>query len=327
MKLITPAFWKSKTIISYALLPFSLIYLILFYIKKTLTKKHKLPSTIITIGNLTAGGGGKTVIALKINELLKKDYNTCFLTRGYKGNFNCTTLINEKHTVAQTGDEAQILSKYADTIIAKKRYKAKAIIEKFNKNITIMDDGLQHFSIYQDIKILAIDSDFLFGNNFIIPAGPLRQIKSPLLKKVDYIFYIGKKKLPKPLIKYKNKIITASYAAITKPNPQKKYFAFSGLANNQKFFNSLQNLNIVKYKNFPDHHNYKKEEIVKLLKIAKKDNLLLITTSKDIVKIKALEIKEIDSIIEFQIALKIDDEQIFVTNLNNKIKNEKTKKL
>ena len=182
-----------------------------------------------------------------------------------------------------------------------------------------MDDGLQHFTIAQDLKILVIDSNFLFGNKLLFPAGPLRENYKPLLKRVDLIILIGTNKIPKELTLHKQKTFLGNYQPKLIPNKTKNYLAFSGLANNQKFFNTLkaQKLKIAGTKEFKDHHPFTEQEIESLIKKAKTQNLTLITTSKDHIKLPP---KYQSKIINFQIKLSLENEKLFTEFFLKKLK-------
>ena len=302
MFLKRPSFWRSKNLISLLLLPISFIYLLCFYSKKFLIKERKLKQKIITVGNLTIGGAGKTPVAIALYKLLARD-DIIFLSRGYGGNYNDPFLITNEHSVSQTGDEAILLSKEGQVVLAKQCYKAEDILNDLQSKIIIMDDGLQHFSIFQDIKILVIDGNYIFGNNFVLPSGPLRELKSPLLKKSDIIIFLNNNKLSKELLFFKNKIFFAKYIEDGRYNKQVSYMAFSALADNEKFFTSLKKSGflIKKEKMFADHYFYKEKDIELLLK--ESEGLKLITTSKDMTKIAK---KYHKFIVEYKIQVEID---------------------
>jgi tetraacyldisaccharide 4'-kinase len=309
MKLSLPFFWKKRHFISYLLLPLSYIYMFVFILQaKRPRKKTVFLAPLITIGNATIGGAGKTPTAIALGELLKaNNKNICFLSKGYLGNINQPTMVNGSfHQSKQVGDEALLLSKHGNVIISKKRYLAQKLIARLKPDLVIMDDGLQNNHLKHQLKILVIDAGFLFGNGFLLPAGPLRESLKSALQRVDYIIYIGKRaslnKIPN-YQRYQRKIFSGEYIAKKTHNKWDKYLAFSALANNQKFFNHLeeQGYNLIVTKEFPDHYFYSNEDLIDLINLAQRRNLKLITTSKDMVKIDK---KFLSDIIVHEIILK-----------------------
>ena len=325
MKLSIPFFWRKKHFIAYLLLPLSLIYYLIFIIKKRLTiNKANFLYPLLTIGNVTVGGAGKTPCAIAIADLLKKKrLKSCFLSKGYLGNLSGPIIIDAaKHSAKQVGDEALLLNKHSYTVISKKRYLAKQLVDSLQADLIIMDDGLQNHHIKHQLKIVVIDASFLFGNGFLLPAGPLRECYNPVLTDADFIIYIGKEEffINKPYYKkYQYKSYIGAYKALHIHNKNDQYLAFSALGNNQKFFTHLKDngYNIKLTKEFPDHYFYNDQDIKDLLKLAKQEKLKLITTSKDIVKINEIFY---DHIIEHKITIKFKQEQKLLDDLVKKIK-------
>jgi len=316
-----PVFWHKKHIVSYFFLPLSLLYWILFGLKKMFSRPVSFNKVTITIGNVTVGGAGKTPTALLIEKLLKSaDISSVFLTRGYLGDLVGPEIVKDNSAVKDVGDEALLLSNQAKTIVSKKKYLAKNIVDNVDSDCVIMDDGLQNFRIVHHIRILVIDTSFMFGNGFLIPAGPLRQGYRSAMQKADYIFYVGDADVPLKLDcydKYSSKSFIAKIEGKKNIKKENGYFAFSGISNNRKFFNSLKDhdYSVYKVKEFPDHYDYGDEDIEDLIKMA--GNLRLITTSKDMVKIPK---KYHEKIIEFKIELKLTREKEFLDSLKKKVK-------
>ncbi len=291
MLLKTPKFWVKKNIISLLLLPLSLIYCLGFFLKRSFTQPHKISKPVICIGNLIAGGAGKTPVALAIGKILHEmNVDFAYLSRGYMSDQSKFLLLRKHHNHLATaaGDEPLLLVETAPTFLSKNRLFGAKQISKMNEfNAIVLDDGMQNNSLHIDFTILVIDGKIGFGNNFMIPAGPLREPIGHGLKRADLIIVIGKanKKLLKIL--EGKKII---YADIFAKNLHKffnqKLIAFCGLAYPQKFFSYLENqgLTIIENISFADHHNYKNGDLEKLCNLAKEKNATLITTKKDWVK-------------------------------------------
>ena len=295
--LTTPKFWyedsiKSK-IKSIILFPLSILWIFFTRFKFSFTKVYKSKLKVVCIGNLTVGGTGKTPYAIYTFKILKElGYNPVFLTRGYKGTCKGPIEVDNSHTFKDIGDEAMLLSKIGTTIISKNRSLGAEFIEKHKKkfNVIIMDDGLQNNQLKHDIRFLLIDKKLKFGNKFCLPAGPLRQTLKFGMKGIDRIVLSGNNEINNiNLFKiYKIPIIETKTKVINSPKIQnKKIFAFCGLGNPSKFFQTLHEngYNVSFTKSFPDHYNYNYHDINNLILTAKKQNLELITTEKDYVKI------------------------------------------
>ena len=291
----TPRFWSSNNIISYILIPLSWVYLIATKIDGFFTKKTKINKTVICIGNLIAGGSGKTPTAIAIGKIVEKLINKKFvyLTRGYKGKKQEFLSVNQAlKQLTKVSDEAILLNEVAKTFIARNRaFGAKKIEQMKEAEIIILDDGLQNNNLSKDIKIIVIDGFVAFGNCKLIPAGPLRQNIKSGLAMADLVIIINEindENLNLIKKNYQGKIIFAKTICknLELFDNNKNYLAFCGLAYPDKFFNFLtkQNLSLIEKINFADHHYYSNEELKKLITKAEKQNCQLITTKKDWVK-------------------------------------------
>lgn len=292
MNLKTPKFWTKINFYSIALLPISLIYFIGFSIIYFFTKPHKISKPVICVGNLIAGGSGKTPTAIALGEILhemKVDF--AYLSRGYMGDGSKFLKLkkDDKSKAKQVGDEPLLLIDTAPTFVAKERlYGAKQICNIKKVQAVVLDDGMQNNSLHKDLTVMVVDGKIGFGNGFLIPAGPKRELLSCGLKKTDLIVVIGKadKKL---LNKFAGKKIVR--ANILTRNLEdffgQKLIAFCGLAYPDKFFNILKDngLDVVKTISFPDHYAYKSYELDKFCDEAKTRNATLITTKKDWIKL------------------------------------------
>ncbi len=306
----TPKFWLGKTrtdwLISWSLLPFSWLYRFSFWLNCKLTKTKSVKIPVICVGNLIAGGAGKTPTALALGRiLLDLGINFCYLSKGYggiianKSSSNCYFFekncaakkeAKRKITAKDFGDEALLLNELAPIMIGKNRFiAAKEIVAKSQFKAILMDDGFQNFSLHQDLKILVIDGQIGFGNGLILPSGPLRQsLESGC---ADLVFVVGKANpnLEKQLQKLKNLSPIFEIKVVAKNLQQfldKKILAFCGLAYPQKFFSFLvdQGLKVKKTLTFPDHHFFSDDELSKIVLEAEKMGYITIATKKDWVK-------------------------------------------
>jgi len=302
----SPAFWyKQKTITDKVLrgifFPASLVYG--WCAKKRFELYYPVPmqKPVICIGNLVVGGAGKTQIVMSLVDMLKeRGYNPHILTRGYGGEEVGPVQVNPEHDVAKyVGDEALLLVHKAPTWVAHNRpLGAQSAIDS-GANIVIMDDGFQNPIIYKNFSILAIDGAVGFGNKTLIPAGPLRETIEAGVNRADAVIIIGEDK-----VKAEEKIrsiranITIVYAKIVpcKNNPEikgRKVAAFAGIGRPTKFKDTLeeQGAEVVIWRTFPDHYEYKENELKELILEAKNKEALLLTTAKDYVRLP-VQIKE-----------------------------------
>tara|TARA_A100001011_G_C14270451_1_gene826751 strand:+ start:48 stop:998 length:951 start_codon:yes stop_codon:yes gene_type:complete len=315
MKLKKPKFWdlKKPGLISYLLLPLTIPVIINNLLLKYRSIKKTEKIKLICVGNIYLGGTGKTPTTIKMFNICKKL------------NLNITT---GKKFHSNQLDEEIILKNKTHLICEKSR---KKVVEKAIKNnfdVVIFDDGLQDRNINYDLKIVCFDSENWIGNGYLIPSGPLRE-KIDSIKKYDIVFLKGEclneKRIIK-LIKNQNpeiKVFQSYYEAVNldRFNIKNDYLIFSGIANPNNFRNFLikNNFKVIDEIIFPDHYEYKQEDINKIKLKAKKLNAKIITTEKDYVKLSA---KDADNIDFIEIDLKIKNETDLI-NLINPIVNEK----
>jgi tetraacyldisaccharide 4'-kinase len=305
-----PQFWNKINIFSCLLLPFSWLYLLGHFLNCLRKTPAKVSKPVICIGNLVAGGSGKTPVAIAIGKMLKElKVNFVYLSRGYNAQITEFTLVNrQKHKSKNVGDEPILLSEIAPTFISKNRLIGASIISKNPETkLIVMDDGLQNPSIIKDLAILIIDGDYGFGNDLIIPSGPLREPINVGIKKADLVIIVGKDKhqIAKNFCTNK-KIIYAKTVPINCENLSKKsVIAFCGIGRPEKFYKSLEEVgvNIITKFSYADHHQYKEIEIRKMINLAKKNNVKLITTKKDWIRLEEAyqnQIEYLDIKIEFE---------------------------
>ena len=286
--------WYSNQIfyrlVSYVLIPVSLLYILIFNLIRIYKTEHKIDIPIICVGNINVGGTGKTSALLKIIDHLKiNGKNSCVLLKGYGGKRTTFKKVSPNDSAVLVGDEAIIYSNHVPTYISiNRRLAVKKILNDINPDFILLDDGFQDRSIFKDKNILMVNGERGFGNRLCLPAGPLRELIKPALKRAQFLIIVGDDKT-KIKSMYKNINIDTLTASI-KPlyvDKNKKYLAFSGIGNNQSFFDTLidNNCSVLKTVEFPDHHFFSESDLNKLKKTASDNNLSLITTEKDFVRI------------------------------------------
>ena len=267
---------------------------------------------VIKVGNVVAGGAGKTPTAISIaKRLINLKMNVHLISKGYKGSIRITTKVNNLlHKFNDVGDEALLLSKIAPTWIGKDRISSIKAAQNEGAEIVILDDGLQDYSIKGDLNILVFNGSQGIGNRRIIPAGQLREPLSWALKNTHLAIIVEKDKkgikqiLPSSLPILGAKILID--ASVQKKLQNKSVLAFCGIGYPQKFYDFLKHMgcHISSWKPFPDHYIYSEKNIENLINESINLNSLLVTTQKDYIKIAK---KYQNKIFSFSIDMEFSD--------------------
>jgi tetraacyldisaccharide 4'-kinase len=243
---------------------------------------------VICVGNLTAGGSGKTPIAIAIAEMLRaRGHKPYFLSRGYGGSTRGPALASRGHSAAVMGDEALLLARTAPTIVARDRVAGARLARDKGATILVMDDGHQNFGLRKSLSLVVVDAESGFGNGRQIPAGPLREPVAQGLVRADAVLLLGDglpdlKGYGGPVLRAHLKPEGAAFAG-------KDVFAFAGIGRPEKFIASLEacGAHLTGSCFFDDHHAYAQDEIAQLKIVA--GDALLVTTEKDFVRLATAE--------------------------------------
>ncbi len=292
-----------------------------FLYDKKLLKSKKLPAFVISVGNLTTGGTGKTPVTAKIASFITEELKkkTAVISRGYGGKLSAknVNVISDGEKIFYNselaGDEPFWIAENARgtaVVTGSSRFNSgEYAIKNFNTEVLILDDGFQHRKLARNLDILLIDCDKVFGNNFLLPAGPLRESLSRI-KMANKVIIVNKipyntasagkvRYLQEMLInKYQKKSCICEFLAeeiyeISSGIPVKdinKVIAFSGIAQPESFWGFLEDMgfNLILKKVFPDHYLYKTEDMKAIIEEALNIGAeAIITTEKDAVKIKS----------------------------------------
>jgi tetraacyldisaccharide 4'-kinase len=251
---------------------------------------------VICLGNLTVGGAGKTPAALTAARMLLAAHRRpFFLSRGYGGRLRGPVMVNPKiHRAADVGDEPLLLARLAPTIVARDRAAGAEAARFGGANVVIMDDGFQNPSLQKDLSILLLDSRRGIGNGRIIPAGPLRAPLEAQLARAHALVTVGAGDGAAAVERVARRRRLPIFHGRVEPDRQtlaalagRRVLAFAGIADPEKFFATLDEADIViaARQEFADHHQYTAAEARDLLARAEADNLLLLTTEKDHVRL------------------------------------------
>jgi len=240
---------------------------------------------VICVGNLTAGGSGKTPVALAIAALAQaKGQKVYFLTRGYGGSEAGPVEVKPGDRAEQVGDEALLLSQAAPTIVARDRARGAALAGARGAEIIVMDDGHQNFALAKDLSLVVVDGESGFGNGRMIPAGPLRESVRQGLKRADAVIVIGHGN--PDLGGFQGPVLNAQLVPEGDVLRGKRVFAFAGIGRPEKFVATLKTAGalVMGTQFFADHHLFQPGEIAALR--ARAGSAQLVTTEKDFVRLK-----------------------------------------
>ena len=272
---------------------------------RALRGQRRLDVPVISVGNITTGGTGKTPFVAWLTERLKKDgHRPGILTRGYGRRSHEELLVvpaGGKATVSQTGDEAQIFLRTGAAAlgISADRYTAGVLLRgQYGVDILVLDDGFQHRRLKRDLDIVLIDAMSPFGNGELMPLGRLREPLEALARADAFVITRTERSRTPTGIEHKLREYNAHapvFRAATKAgqwvellgraaNPaSERAVAFCGLGNPKAFWQMLESLGIspVETIEYSDHHAYTPSEVRCLAQQAK----LLVTTEKDAVNL------------------------------------------
>lgn len=287
-----PDFWSQPNApLGRLLSPLGCAYRLAGAYKRSRANPARVDATVICVGNLVAGGAGKTPVALSIAEILGRD-DLAFLTRGYGGRLAGPVRVSPQfRTSADVGDEALLLARTAPTWVARDRTAGAIAAIKDGAQLIVMDDGFQNPSLTKDIGIIVVDGETGFGNGRIIPAGPLREPLAQGLARADAMVIVGddrsgiaKKKGRASLPLLSGRIV----AAVDHANwSGRRVVAFAGIGRPEKFFDTLGTIGceVVASHAFADHHAFSQGEIARICAEADANDAIPVTTEKDAVRI------------------------------------------
>jgi tetraacyldisaccharide 4'-kinase len=295
-----PEFWTGDRpfdrLLAAALAPVGRIYGATVTHKAAHARPYRSRAKVICVGNLTAGGTGKTPVAIAIAKtVIARGLRPFFLTRGYGGAADSAKLVDpETDNAAGVGDEALLLAAAAPTVVSRARANGATLAERSGANVIVMDDGHQNFSLAKDLSLVVIDVEQGFGNCRMIPAGPLREPVAKGLARADALVVLGEAEMvpphfPKPVLR----------ARLVGQNGEwvrgRRVVAFAGIGRPEKFFRTLRQAgaDIVATNGFPDHHRYSAAELARLRKMADEKSAILVTTEKDFVRLAPNERRDI----------------------------------
>ena len=314
-----PAFWyRPPSLTSRLLAPLGAIYGQVAALRMQV-RGFDAGIPVLCVGNYHTGGAGKTPTVLALTKLLRELGETpVVLSRGYGGKWQGPVKVDPaKHIAANVGDEPLMLVLTVPVVIARNRVDGVALARSQGATVILMDDGFQNPAIAKDASLIVIDSERGLGNGSVFPAGPLRAPLKPQLARTDALVVIGDGHAAasvaaditsrgKPVLRAHLKPDAVSLAALS----GKRVLAFAGIGDPGRFFRTLRDagIDVARERAFADHHPFSQGEIEALVGEAQGDGLTLVTTEKDLARMRGSENGAgAGDIVPFAVTLEFDD--------------------
>jgi tetraacyldisaccharide 4'-kinase len=272
------------------LTPLSWLYLWGFKRKLARAVPERAPVPVICIGNLTAGGAGKTPVAEAIRErITARGLRAATLSRGHGGREPGPLKVDPvRHTYRDVGDEPLLLAATGEAWIGRNRVATARAMAEAGVGAVLMDDGHQNPSLAKDFTFLVIDAGAPFGNGHVLPKGPLREPVASGLARADAVILMGRGPVPAGVAESGKPVLRARLEA-TGPAPGGPLVAFAGIGRPEKFLDSLKagGGDLHDAVPYADHHPYSPGDLDFLRRLAQRHGARLVTTSKDHVRLPA----------------------------------------
>jgi tetraacyldisaccharide 4'-kinase len=252
---------------------------------------------VLCVGNYHVGGAGKTPTVLALAKLLRDLGETpVVLSRGYGGELRGPVRVDPaRHAASDVGDEPLMLAGTLPVVVSRKRAEGVPLARAHGATVILMDDGFQSPAVVKDASLIVIDSERGLGNGQVFPAGPLRAPLRPQLARTDALIIVGNGSAAggvaaeiaahgKPVLRAHLKPGEVQVASLR----GKRVLAFAGIGDPTRFFNTLRSsgIEVAAQRAFADHHAYSQAELEGLIAEAKRDGLTLVTTEKDLARLR-----------------------------------------
>jgi tetraacyldisaccharide 4'-kinase len=292
-----PGFWhRPSSWISFWLAPLGALYGL---VAGTRLQRQGFDAGIpvVCVGNYHVGGAGKTPTVLALAKLLRDLGETpVVLSRGYGGRLRGPIKVDPaRHAAIDVGDEPLMMARTIPVVVARDRIAGVALARSQAASVILMDDGFQNPAIAKDVALIVIDGERGLGNGRLLPAGPLRAPLLLQLDRTDALVVVGdgtKAAAVAKAIAARGKPVFSAHiraadAAVASLRG-KRVLAFAGIGDPQRFFRTLRanGIEVVRDWTFADHHLFSPSEIESLIAEAKAGGLTLVTTEKDLVRLR-----------------------------------------
>lgn len=288
-----PEFWREDGRLARALAPLGALYAWGAARRLERAEQYRPAVPVICIGNVVAGGAGKTPVAIALaKRLIAAGRQPHFISRGHGGTEIGPRAVDLlRHDAARVGDEPLLLAGCAPTWVARDRSEGAVAAVATGADLIVMDDGFQSGRIAIDLGLLVVDGSYGFGNGRVIPAGPCREPPERAFSRADALVIVGEDRagLTERAAAANLPVIAARLVPATDAPDLagRRVIAFAGIGLPEKFFATLRGVGatLVATHPFPDHHPFTRAEIETILAEAKAAGAVAVTTAKDRVRL------------------------------------------
>jgi|KBSSwiStaDraftv2_1062776.scaffolds.fasta_scaffold284662_2 tetraacyldisaccharide 4'-kinase len=293
-----PGFWHGPSSLkSHLLRPLGALYGAIAA-KRLQRKGLDAGIPVLCVGNYHVGGAGKTPTVLALAKLLRELGEVpVVLSRGYGGKLRGPVKVDPaRHAATDVGDEPLMLAATLPVVVARRRGDGVPLARSLGASVILMDDGFQSPVVAKDASLIVIDGDRGLGNGRVFPAGPLRAPLRPQIARTDALVIVGNGTAAdavateiaasgKPVLRAHLKPDESIVAKLR----GKRVLAFAGIGDPARFFATLKasGIEMVGSRAFADHHAFSKAEIEGLIAEAGRDALTLVTTEKDLARLRS----------------------------------------
>ncbi|WP_118133304.1 tetraacyldisaccharide 4'-kinase [Oceanicella sp. SM1341] len=292
----TPGFWSGpRGLLATLLAPLGALYAAATA-RRLRRPGLRLPVPVICVGNINAGGTGKTPTVIALAErLTAAGHRPHVVSRGHGGRLTGPVQVEfTLHSAAEVGDEPLLIAAFAPTWVARDRAAGARAAVSAGADVILLDDGFQNPALEKDLSIVVVDAVAGFGNGLCIPAGPLREPVATGLARADLVLAIGGARACDTLVSAWPELDgTPMVTGRIQPRPTgmpwqgQRVVAFAGIGHPEKFFATLRGLGVelVATHGFPDHAPYTAAALTRLEREAREAGAMLVTTDKDAVRL------------------------------------------
>lgn len=291
-----PDFWRDDRGLARLLQPLGLVYGAVAAARLRRPPSVEPPVPVIAVGNLVAGGAGKTPTTLALAQLLRACRETpAIVMRGYGGTAKAPRRVAVDDAAALVGDEALIAAAIAPTVVARDRAAGAALAAADGATVVLFDDGFQNPRVAKRLALLVVDAGYGVGNGRVIPAGPLRAPVAAQLPLADAVIVIRD-----PAGADRSAALRAEAAALDiplfeaalKPVDAARFagwpvVGYAGIGRPDKVAATLRAIGarLCDFVAFPDHHVFTEQDARRLIDLAVRNGAQLVTTAKDLARL------------------------------------------
>ena len=286
-----PEFWRRDGLMPALLAPLGCAYAAAGELRRRAATPQRLPVPVVCIGNLVAGGAGKTPVAISVvGRLRAMGIDAHILSRGYGGRLAGPLRVDPaRHHYTDVGDEALLLARAAPTWVARDRRAGGRAAVAAGAGAIVLDDGHQNPHLVKNLSMVVVDGGYGFGNGRVLPAGPLREPVGRGLSRAGAVVVLGEGDAPAGLEGCGVPVLRAAL----RPGPDaaalagRPVVAFAGIGRPEKFFQTLVALgaDLRATFAFADHHPYRAGDLAPALAAAQQEGASIVTTEKDAVRL------------------------------------------